>query len=64
MGHLLAPVVDLAFQLPARKIRLIAAIQTGGSWAVLFYVYLVLRGFAMDLLFVGLSSFAVFIAGA
>jgi len=61
----LAPVVDLAFLvLRPRRFGLIAATLTGGAWAVLFYVvYLILRGFAMDPLFVGLFSFTVFIAG-
>src|SRR3989441_8417412 len=60
-----APLVDLAFLLvQPRRFGLIAATLTGGAWAVLFYVvYLVLRGFAMDPLFVGLFSFTVFIAG-
>ncbi len=61
----LAPVVDLAFLvLRPRRFGLIAATLTGGAWAVLFYVvYLILRGSAMDPLFVGLFSFTVFIAG-
>src|SRR2546426_5678650 len=61
----LAPVVDLAFLvLGPRKFGLVAATITGGTWAVLFYVvYLVLRGFAVDALFVALFSFTVFIAG-
>jgi len=61
----LAPVVDLAFLvLGTRKFGLVAATITGGTWAVLFYVvYLVLRGFAVDALFVALFSFTVFIAG-
>ena len=61
----LAPVVDLAFfGLQTRRFGLIAATLTGGAWAVLFYVvYLILRGFAMDPLFVALFSFTVFIAG-
>src|SRR3989442_15147872 len=51
----LAPVVGLAFLvLRPRRFGLIAATLTGGAWAVLFYVvYLILRGFAMDPLFVG-----------
>src|SRR6059036_1163448 len=61
----LAPAVDLAFLvLGPRKFGLVAATITGGMWAVLFYVvYLVLRGFAVDALFVALFSFTVFIAG-
>jgi len=61
----LAPAVDLAFLvLGPRKFGLVAATITGGTWAVLFYVvYLVLRGFAVDALFVALFSFTVFIAG-
>src|SRR3989441_1055714 len=61
----LAPLVDLAFLvLGPRKFGLVAATITGGTWAVLFYVvYLVLRGFAVDALFVALFSFTVFIAG-
>jgi len=50
--------------LQSRRFGLIAATLTGGAWAVLFYVvYLILRGFAMDPLFVALFSFTVFIAG-
>src|SRR6059036_770647 len=50
--------------LGTRKFGLVAATITGGTWAVLFYVvYLVLRGFAVDALFVALFSFTVFIAG-
>jgi len=62
----LAPVVDLAFLvLGTRKFGLVAATMTGGIWAVLFYVvYLILRGFAVDALFVALFSFTVFIAGS
>ena len=61
----LAPAVDLAFLvLGPRKFGLVAATITGGMWAVLFYVvYLVVRGFAVDALFVALFSFTVFIAG-
>src|SRR2546427_7595786 len=62
----LAPMVDLAFLvLGPRKFGLVAATITGGMWAVLFYVvYLVLRGFVVDALFVALFSFTVFIARA
>src|SRR5712692_9476815 len=61
----LAPLVDVAFLvLQSRRFGLIAATLTGGAWAVMFYVvYLILRGFAMDPLFVALFSFTVFIAG-
>ncbi len=60
-----APLVDLAFLvLGPRKFGLTPATMTGGLWAVLFYiVYLILRGVAVDALFVALFSFTVFIAG-
>lgn len=62
---LVAPLIDLAFLLAgARSFRLVGSALVGGVWAVLFYlVYLILRGFSVDALFIALFSFTLFIAG-